>query len=373
MKFLSALFVLSSVLCLNVYAEGKNSGRHVSVSGFLQWDYTHFDDVYNQGEAGSEFGMRRARLIFKGKIDDDLSFKMMPNFNNSKKTVELFNAFIRYSGFALADVTVGRFKEPFGMEALSSALWTQTLERSSITSKPMPILAGLFIDSGVMVSHHKQNYGWAVAAVKDGAEDEFGKDLIGFTGRFYGAPIQSFDRLLHLGISHAVRDFSSSINTQWKAPLGVAPARKFEWLNVPTENVVQTGIELAMAYKGLGFQSEWMRGEFDAVSEADLHTDSGYITLTYNSKGNMRKYRKGVFGSYTNIQSPLLEWVAKFDHQRVNQNGVEDKKADTMTLGVNAFMSQRFKLGVNWVRTSTKGFGLPESGKALISRIQVKF
>ena len=80
------------------------------------------------GENGIDnFTMRRVRPIFEGTVAEVVDFKIMPDFAGSSTT--LFDAYANLRYFPQAQLQVGKFKPPIGLERLQSASATMFIER----------------------------------------------------------------------------------------------------------------------------------------------------------------------------------------------------------------------------------------------------
>jgi len=99
--------------------------------GLLQVDNrTFFEDGKNQGN--DTFLLRRARPIFQGTFYRDFDFLFVPDFGGT--SVQIFDAYLNYRYAPWLQLRAGKFKEPFGLEALQSDPCTSFNERSLATS-----------------------------------------------------------------------------------------------------------------------------------------------------------------------------------------------------------------------------------------------
>jgi phosphate-selective porin OprO/OprP len=71
--------------------------------------------------------MRRVRPIFEGTVAEFVDFRIMPDFAGSSTT--LFDAYANLLYFPQAQLQVGKFKPPVGLERLQSASATMFIER----------------------------------------------------------------------------------------------------------------------------------------------------------------------------------------------------------------------------------------------------
>ena len=75
----------------------------------------------------TNFTLRRVRPIFEGTVAEYIDFRIMPDFAGSSTT--LFDAYANLRYFPQAQLQVGKFKPPVGLERLQSASATMFIER----------------------------------------------------------------------------------------------------------------------------------------------------------------------------------------------------------------------------------------------------
>jgi len=114
----------------------SNKRTNVDFGGALQWDYElNQSSQSNHTNDKSNTALRRSRIYAKGHINNHLEFKTTIRFGeNSKTNGDAVNAYIRYTGLGnLFNIVIGKQKEYFGLERLTSSKTTPLLERSAIT------------------------------------------------------------------------------------------------------------------------------------------------------------------------------------------------------------------------------------------------
>jgi phosphate-selective porin OprO/OprP len=115
-------------------ANGRNS---IQLTGRIHLDYRQnsldmFDTDFNDRDAASSadtFDLRRARLGVKGKFAKDFKYEIVGNLPGTA-TVDV--AFIDYAKYDQAQIRVGKFKQPFGLEQLTSSNNIDFMERSYV-------------------------------------------------------------------------------------------------------------------------------------------------------------------------------------------------------------------------------------------------
>jgi phosphate-selective porin OprO/OprP len=115
-------------------ASGRNS---IQLTGRIHLDYRQNNlDVYgtdyndrDSATAADNFELRRARLGVKGKFAKDFKYEIVGNLPGTA-TVDV--AFVDYAKYQGAQLRVGKFKQPFGLEQLTSSNNIDFMERSYV-------------------------------------------------------------------------------------------------------------------------------------------------------------------------------------------------------------------------------------------------
>ena len=115
-------------------ANGRNS---ISLTGRIHLDYRYnnldiYDTDFNDRDSASTadaFALRRTRLGVKGKFANDFKYEIVGNLPGTA-TVDV--AFVDYARFPGAQLRAGKFKQPFGLEQLTSSNNIDFMERSYV-------------------------------------------------------------------------------------------------------------------------------------------------------------------------------------------------------------------------------------------------
>ena len=150
---------------------------NVSVSGVFQADagaFTQTDEsraTYGYIENGA--GFRRARLGAKGAVSDRMDYFMQMDFGffGHPTFTDLWADFKDVG--ALGTVRVGQWKQPFGLETVSSFRYTTFMERSSTFQAFVPFR---HIGAGFYNNSDDLNWTWAASYFRTG-QDQFGNSL----------------------------------------------------------------------------------------------------------------------------------------------------------------------------------------------------
>jgi phosphate-selective porin OprO and OprP len=114
-------------------ANGRNS---ISLTGRMHLD-ARWNDAYVDGvgidrdtqSLADQFELRRARLGVKGKFANDFKYEVVGNLPGTA-TIDV--AFLDWAKFDAVQFRVGKFKQPFGLEQLTSSNNIALMERSYV-------------------------------------------------------------------------------------------------------------------------------------------------------------------------------------------------------------------------------------------------
>lgn len=278
----------------------------IKLGGRLMWDYNYAE---LNGEADEDdFSIRRARLYLSGNVND-WSYKLQFNIGNGNGgTPE--DLYIRYNGWGKqAVVTVGKQKEPFGLEFLESSNHISYLERSAIIEAYAPQR-----QEGILFSGQRGDITYALGVFED---DSVG-DGAAVTGRVTYNPIRTSEQVLHLGLAHSNR----------------------------AADVDMTGVELAYAQGPYHVQTEFMSSDNQGVSSDGLYVQAGWIIT-----GETRPYKNGVFKKIkSGNSSGAWEVVVRYEDGEGNYSDQELGTTDATSygIGVNYYANQFIRVGATF-------------------------
>ena len=204
----------------------SDNSASFQLGGRIQWDYdaTQSDD---NGVDTTDFDVRRARLYAKGHFGDwayKTQFNVAESDGADGGTAE--DLYIRYMGFgSAATVTIGKQKEPFGLEELTSSKDISALERSAMTERYAPGRSG-----GIQLSGKGSNWTYGIGYFEAGGDgsDDFNNTAVTARGTF--APVQTNNAVVHLGAGYPTRyaavqaDSVDPVNPELAGPSGPLPA-----------------------------------------------------------------------------------------------------------------------------------------------------
>ncbi len=269
----------------------------------------HYD--YNRSELNGitdedDFDLRRGWLTVSGAIGDDWEFKTQFEVDGGGAQ----DLFIRYKGWGkAANLTVGKYKIPFGMEFLSSSNDITVLERSGITE-------GYALGRQEGVSLHGSfgsNQTYAVALFTDNEKDS----EKGVAARTTWAPFKTDTASVHLGIA---------------------------FKDIAEDNAV--GFEVGGTSGPFHVQAEYFDGESNNTDLSGYYLQAGYIFT-----GETRPYKGGVYKRpKPSGKGGAWEGVVRYEDGDGNHGDIELGRTDAkaVTLGVNWYATNNVRLGVSY-------------------------
>ncbi len=362
----------------NVKSDNGNSFRF---GGRLLFDYDFFDDVFTgNGESQSEGEWRRTRLTASGSVKKDWKYKLTVNIDDADEAADVNTAYVEYAGFKPLAVRVGKFKEPFSLERMTSSKWLSTIERNmTLDFLGGNLGAGEPDLGGVQLSgYHKDmsHLNWAIGVFDDGSEDEDGQDNYSVTGRVALAPHFGEDHFLHLGAAFSVREIEGRVG--YRSRLGVhtadggRPTLAAAWV----DDVEQYGLETAYVNGAFSLQAEYIdvtadgdtgrAGEDgapldgtctdandDIIKCGDIDFDGYYLQGAYTLTGETRSYKtKGAVFDKVKPGGAMGAWelVARYEDVDVDDDN-EDRSvgAEKWILGVNWYANNNLKFMLNYL------------------------
>jgi phosphate-selective porin OprO/OprP len=116
--------------------ESANARNSISLTGRMHLD-ARFNDAYTEGRGddrdtqslADQFELRRARLGVKGKFANDFKYEIVGNLPGTA-TIDI--AFFDWAKYDAFQIRAGKFKQPFGLEQLTSSNNIALMERSYV-------------------------------------------------------------------------------------------------------------------------------------------------------------------------------------------------------------------------------------------------
>ncbi len=346
----------------------SDNGNTFSIGGRIMYDMDFYDGLYNSGfaagadelgDSSSEAEFRRTRVNVKGTSGQNWGYKITVDIDEGD--AEIDTGYIKYTGFNFADVVLGRFKAPFGLEELTSSKWISTIERSPT--------AGIGFLSGkptfqLGLQGHTDSLFWGASIIDEDSEDTDGKDAYSLAGRLGGHFGVGENGFAHLAASYAMRDFGDDGSNQFRSRLGVHTTGRVTAGTFGVDDADQFGLEAAGVFGPFSLQGEYRSADFDADDDAangsDVDVDGYYLQASYFLTGESRGY-KGKAGKFDKVKpkGPRGAWelVAKYEDGEVDADATpDDAEFELLTLGVNWYANNNLKFMLNYLDADTDGF-----------------
>jgi phosphate-selective porin OprO/OprP len=338
----------------------------VAFEGMVQADTYRFDsDVADLG-GDSTSGFRRIELVLKGKGPGALEW--VAGYDaRSEKWLDVNLGWKFGNG---QHVQLGQFKQPLGLEELSSSKHNDFISKAAITNTwaLSRRLGGSYGVSG------KQ---WSMRAAfftRELTRDNAMGDGVALRGTW--APLHGDGRTLHLGLAHARYDaeLAGTRDAQrWRArpQADMAAVRLVDTgLLVDADSVQTTGLEAMWLQGPLKLQAEAMRSITRRHGDFDDFTGNGaYASALWNVTGEAFGYKNG--GPATPAPAKplagMLQLGLRYDTLDLDDGrlpttpattveGVLGGRMDAWTLGANYYWRSNFKLALNYVRASSRKY-----------------
>ncbi len=391
-------------------ADGQHS---IGVTGRLQFDYRDLPDDYgtfndrDSSSLGSGFEIRRARIGVNGKMFKDINYEVVTNVVGSGDLID--TGWMNLGYVKPVQVRMGKFKQPFSLEQLTSSNNIDFMERSSndqlVPGKKLGVMLHGEPLKGMTyaVSHFQQGS----RQTSEGEGFQSAARVTANVAEFFSVK----NSVIHLGVAgtdghYQIRPAVSSQTTSGASGSTRATIVGFNSENRGLANVYRaqiggttlgtagrfagaadeiaanvskdmSGLELALAWGPIKAQGEWVTASFDASHQAAGQTvigdvDTDYVELIWNVTGEKWSdaYRAGVFSGIkpnSNFK-PGSGWggwqvavrLSTYDASDMRTTGTNSRqqnvdKGETLTLGVNWLLNTNVRFMLNYSDTTFKG------------------
>lgn len=368
--------------------ETADGAYSFKLGGFAQVDAFVSDDDRRDHPDGTN--IRRARLNVSGTIAKDFKYKLENDFAGNASA--LTDVYVEYVGFDPVTLTIGQFKEPFGLDTLTSDLFTTFNERGLTHAFSPDRRIG-----GMVSTYGKNDWtgSWTAAAGFFGSgssstasTDDEAHD---YTARLTWAPMAEKTKVLHLGVagSHRVPDASADSFTFSSRPenqlsTSVADFAVNTGAIAGVDNVNLLGLEAAAVYGPFSLQGEYVVADVDRITN-DQQFDGYYAEASYFITGESRNYnpKTARFERVTPkwaLKPSEGNWgafqvAARYSSLDLNDSVIRGGKVDDMTFGLRWIPQPYIAVTANYIRTDTDRFAVTadDDPQTFILRTQVDF
>lgn len=361
--------------------ETKGRLEWTSADGNFTWRFggrLHLDATFYDNEGGSDeqngVDVRRARVEFQGTLYKHWMWKLDYEFAQIFEIRQGFrDAYIRYLfKDQIPDhptmITVGQFKEYFGLESLNSSNHQPFVERA--------LVSRVFHDFAESIDGRRIGLGaqtagndfWTAALGVFGKNtagdsyDEYG-DPLAIEGRTTISPIHTADRVVHVGAAVNWIDVFAPDQVRFgQRPEARIGAQRFVDTGAieGSDSVMRYGLELGGIYGPLWLQGEFLGADVNRVDQSQLwfqgwHVDAGWV-LTGEPRGY--DWINGVFLNPKPAHNfnpgaggwGALEWAARYSVLDLNDQNVDGGKETNVTTGLHWFLNQNFAFKFDYTK-----------------------
>ena len=361
-------------VCIGVSGPGAARDAmafEVTPEGRLHLDYAAYDA--DAEPHADDLIVRRAVFGLDGKFGDDWSFEIAYEFASDGEIRPGDGHFrdvaLEYEGWGAADVTVGQFKLPFGLEELSSSNNILFVERA------LPVDA--FAPSrrmGIGLDRHGDRYTFTAMAFGSSLDgDDRGR---GAAARFTVAPVHADDTVVHLGIAAVVEHPRSDVDFDASPESRVADV---DFVNTGDidgiDRIDRIGIEAAWKSGPVSAQAEWMRAALGRDSgRADADLQGWYVAGSWILTGESRAYDDGAFkGAAPGRRGGAWELTARYSHLDLDAADIRGGEERNRTLGLNYYANEHLRIMANYIQVRSRRRGATDDPDIFQIRAQLVF
>lgn len=309
---------------------------------------------------------RRVRLAIKSQLWDHWYSEVDMDFAEEATAVK--DAYISYRGLFDGNgrVRVGNFRQPFGLEEVTTSRNLTFMERSQGTE---PFVVGRRM--GLEVTQWMKDFRWSASLFGGDIEDyvKQSNEKVNFAARVNYTPIHEADHVLMIGGAGTYQqptfeDFDIKVNTRPETNVSDTKFVYAKYKDVDTYNVF--GGEFAYVNKRLRVQAEYMMGRYTFSEDAKDYlvdeTASNYGTYVYASyfltdDGYAYDHKDAEFARLVpRSKKGAWEVAARFSKVDLNDDGLKDGdelvsmygSSQSYTLGVNYYPNPNIRMMLNF-------------------------
>lgn len=332
-------------------------------------------------EDGTE--IRRARIELSGEVADRVDWATAYDFGGGRPSFR--NVYAGVKDLPLGDVRAGQYKEPYGLEQLTSSNNIPFIERSLMNSFVPAFNAGVMVFDRTT----EERITWSVGAFRTGTDDgevSKGEGEYAVTARVTGLPLYSSEgkSFVHLGLGFSQRSpIDDSVTFSAKPEANLAPS--FVSATIPAETLSLLGAEAAWVNGPFTVQGEYTMASIDAPQGSSLEPDlSGYyLQASWFLTGETRAYNKaaGCFGGLKPDANAFgkdggkgaWEVGVRYSAIDLSDGDLDEGEMNDMTLGVNWYLNPNTRLMLNYISADLEPSTTSPDGQTDIVLVRWQF
>ena len=353
--------------------DSRKGNTKIKMGGRIQYDimWIQEDDSLKKhfdAQNGAEF--RRARIYTSGTIYNNIKFKFQVDFAGG--IVVIKDAYIQLTKIpAVGNIRVGNFKEPFGLNMLTSSKYITEMERPTANAFDNDRNLGLMLFN----QHFKKRLSWfAGYFYPSGNVGIYKGNQYDLVFRLVGLPVYNVDdeyKVLHLGASfaHQYHD-NSEVFYNIRPEAHLAP----RYLNLKIPNVAdinEINGEFLLILNTFSLESEYTVSYVKPSSSSTLSNSSYkffayYGTLSWFITGEHKNYvlSKTTFDRITPNKNlgkdsgfGAIELSLRYSYFNLNNADLKGGIMSDITGGINWYLNPAVKVAINYVYSNVKNLG----------------
>jgi phosphate-selective porin OprO/OprP len=368
------------------------SNSTMKVGGRVHVDYWSFPNLSNEdpvsaavfdgGDPLDRFGFRRLRFGVKGKIKDNMLYKIESEFAGGNR-VEFRDAYLGFEDLPiLQTLLIGNQKRPYGLDHLNSSRYNVFLERPFIIESFNQDARRLGIASYGVSRCEKFNWRYGVynqrliQALGNYEGDHYQLELAGrLANTIWYDEVSGGRGYAHWAVSGTIADPSDDSFTDTEARFRTRPEARSSnrWLD--TGDIVGADV-----YELLGLESVINVGRFQLAGELqnlwlqrklgspsdDVRFYGGYVYAAYFLTGEHMPWdrRRGVLGRVKPFENFWLvnkccggvghglgAWqiAARYSHADLTDDDIFGGIGDSVTIGLNWHWNPNARMQFNFL------------------------
>jgi len=310
-------------------------------------------------------------MFAKGKLHKEWGYKVQVDYSDDALAIK--DAYIKYLPWG---VTVGNFKQPIGLEELTSSKYTTFMERS------LPAVFATSHRIGVGVNKGGKNWSLAGSVYGgDSEDDEDGQEGYGFGARGTFAPIAEKTRAVHLGVAIAREepiDDGDDVRFRQRPEFHAASTRLVDTGTITNvDNIQKYGVEAAAVMGPFSLQGEYLKANVNRDSGfEDYDFDGAYVSASYFLTGESRPYsaKKGKFGRVKpKAKSGAWELGLRYSTLDLDDGAINGGEEDNWTVGLNWYVNPHVRIMANYIDVDVERAGVNDDPNIFAVRTQIDF
>ncbi|RME90291.1 MAG: porin [Verrucomicrobia bacterium] len=370
-------------------ADGKTfKGK---LGGRIMTDVAAFTESGGVAPVDAEAEFRRVRLYTSGKFNPDfpVAYKLQVDFAGSD--VAFKDVYLDLPETpVVGGVKLGHFKEPMGLNELTSSKYITFMERATPVEAFAPS-RNLGVAVGDAVGQERMT--WSLGAFTDvrmeaGDHDATLSGDYRITGRLTALPwydeASGGARLLHVGLSGSFVDPENDTVRYRSRPEAHLAPRLVDTGGIAADHSYLLGAEAALVLGPLSLQGEYLQSWVETPAGRDPSFFGAYGQVSYFLTGEHRVYDRGKaeFGRVkpkANFSPHGGGWGAweaavRYSYLDLNDAGVNGGRLSDVSAGLNWYLNPNMRIMFNYVFADAGDRGTADGElHAFMARFQVDF